>query len=295
MVVKDKNKDEELLILSDDTDSSDEFNFDPKIEESNSDDSLDGIITFDDVESVEPKKEESKSDNSDSSDFILADDTMSFDIDDVKSEDKKEDDLIIKEDDHLWNDLSFDIEEDKSDENDLVITDSQDIKKDEDSLVFWEWLVDDNLSDNTKVDSDLTNEETDLSEKLEKDNSSDDLTSWLLVEDDKEDNNSLENLETENEVNSVWTMEDILVDTIAKFEKREEVIDSDISSREDHISKLKEEIKDLESQVENENSEVEKLNTEKQAITKNIKSLERMKNWLDNNTKNTSRTSQSKK
>jgi hypothetical protein len=101
MVVKDKNKDEELLILSDDTDSSDEFNFDPKVEESNSDDSLDGIITFDDVESVDSKKEESKSDNSDSSDFILADDTMSFDMDDVKSEDKKEDDLIIKEDDHL--------------------------------------------------------------------------------------------------------------------------------------------------------------------------------------------------
>lgn len=291
MVVKDKNKDEELLILSDDTDSSDEFNFDPKVEESNSDDSLDGIITFDDVESVDSKKEESKSDNSD---FILADDTMSFDMDDVKLDANKEDDLIIKEDDHLWNDLSFDIEENITEdkENGLVESDNKKEEDQEDSLVFWDGLLDDSLD--TEDNLEVNNEESDASEKSKQDNESDDLTSWLLEEDIIEDN-SLVNTQDSSDVNTIWTMEDILIDTISKFEKRWEVIDSDISNRENHISKLQEEIKDLESQVENENIEVEKLNTEKQAINKNIKSLERMKTWLDNSDKNTSRTSPTKK
>ncbi len=291
MVVKDKNKDEELLILSDDTDSSDEFNFDPKVEESNSDDSLDGIITFDDVESVDSKKEESKSDNSD---FILADDTMSFDMDDVKLDANKEDDLIIKEDDHLWNDLSFDIEENITEdkENGLVESDNKKEEDQEDSLVFWDGLLDDSLD--TEDNLEVNNEESDASEKSKQVNESDDLTSWLLEEDIIEDN-SLVNTQDSSDVNTIWTMEDILIDTISKFEKRWEVIDSDISNRENHISKLQEEIKDLESQVENENIEVEKLNTEKQAINKNIKSLERMKTWLDNSDKNTSRTSPTKK
>lgn len=76
---------------------------------------------------------------------------------------------------------------------------------------------------------------------------------------------------------SVWTMTDILDEAIAKFVKREELIVSDITSKEEHIKSLKAQIASLESDVNTDNEEVTRLNTEKQSIVKNRKALEKMK------------------
>ncbi|MDD2907217.1 MAG: hypothetical protein PHH98_01115 [Candidatus Gracilibacteria bacterium] len=90
---------------------------------------------------------------------------------------------------------------------------------------------------------------------------------------------SLGNLSSNNPIvsNDVGTMTDILDEAIAKFEKREEHIESDIKSREEHISLLKGQIASLESAVNTDNEEVVRLNTEKQSIVKNRKALEKMK------------------
>ncbi len=94
-----------------------------------------------------------------------------------------------------------------------------------------------------------------------------------------------ENLDKQSEPSSVnkdtnwdiWTMTDIIDEAISKFLKREDLIWDDISLRESHVNSLKNDISELEKRVSLENEEISKLNIEKQAILKNRKSLEKMK------------------
>ena len=72
-------------------------------------------------------------------------------------------------------------------------------------------------------------------------------------------------------------MEDILSNTINQLTSRSDIISENITSEESVISDLKNQISELEEKVKESESKVSELNSEKSLITKNIKSLEKMK------------------
>lgn len=74
---------------------------------------------------------------------------------------------------------------------------------------------------------------------------------------------------------NIWSMAEILARTIWEFEQRENLIEWDISTKEEHIS-------DLEKELESEKTLVANLKSEKSALEKNRKSLEKMKTDFEN-------------
>lgn len=76
---------------------------------------------------------------------------------------------------------------------------------------------------------------------------------------------------------NVWTMVSILDKAIHELTTRSEVIISEIDTEEKHISELKEKIVNLEWQVVVSEKLVSELTDEKTMISKNIKSLDKMK------------------
>lgn len=148
----------------------------------------------------------------------------------------------------------------QEDENDFMLSFDQNEVKEENSF------VNDNQDIGLNVEK---NEEPSLEENV-----------FSLWNDNLDEDNNLfsqESTSNTSDVTSVWTMTDILDEAIVKFAKREELIASDISLKENHIKELKNQISALESAVNTDNEEVTRLNTEKQSILKNRKALEKMK------------------
>lgn len=207
------DKDEELLILSEDNDNSTDFSLDGAIaKENDSIDSVESIITFDD--NNVPEKENIK---------------------EIVFDDDEEDDsiLLLDEEKNSWNELSFDLSNTSPEE--ITTEDSKEIAEEnkENDTFSLEW-------------------------------------SDSIVED--------------NSQQEVWTMEDILSETIKKFKKREKLISEEINSRKNTLKSLNEEIKTLEAKVSSENEQIDNLNKEKWSITKNVESLDKMKNTWDKST-----------
>jgi len=226
--------DEELLILSDDSDNWSDFVLDEQIIDENKDNSLDSNFISFDSDVSELSNTDTKLDSLDFQVSLdenkLSDDNFSFSVDTEKNEQIESVDTVFEEkneqvsDFSFWDDLSNWFNESTSN------------------------LVEDNqVSETPKVEENFF--------------------PTSIVEEEK--------ITTSNE--SVWTMTDILDEAIAKFVKREELIVSDINSKEEHIKSLKDQIASLESAVNTDNEEVIRLNTEKQSIMKNRKSLEKMK------------------
>lgn len=219
--------DDELLILSDDSDSWTDFVLDDTIITDNeSSSNSEDLISFDtDLSNFwnsEIKVEEVENINStDWFSLDLSDSNVSETVLPIIEEEVVQD-LPLNNSNNDDN-LSFWIDEESETNNDIVLESEKKEEVAEDTFVFW-----------------TTNSE-------------------------------------EVKTTSIWTMTDILDDTIAKFSKREEMIWNDIKSREEHVLSLKAEITELEWKVTSENEEVSKLNSEKQAIVKNRKSLEKMK------------------
>lgn len=240
--------DEDLLILSDDSDAWSEFVLDEQIlwDDKNSSSNNSDFISFDsdltgfDISTSDETNEKSQDlwDNQDSNDFMLSFDDVTSSWEIIENISSEVQDLPVN-DDNLW----FSLEK-VSDEEILpssiepqsvsVSPESQDI-----------FSLDENTSEDTfsKVDLSVENQDS-LSNKSD----------WL-----------------------VWTMADILDEAIAKFAKREDIIAESILSKEEHIKSLREQIASLESAVNTDNEEVSRLNTEKQSIVKNRKALEKMK------------------
>lgn len=76
---------------------------------------------------------------------------------------------------------------------------------------------------------------------------------------------------------NVSTMEEILEKAIIDLGIRSDTISTNKTKKEGDISNLKTQIEDLELKVNTANEELSKLDSEKEMITKNTKSLERMK------------------
>jgi len=81
---------------------------------------------------------------------------------------------------------------------------------------------------------------------------------------------------SKQETSNMWT-NDILNDTIAKFERRQEKIALEKEEKRNHVSDLKKQIKNLETEVTINEEEISSLVAEWKKITLNVKSLEKMK------------------
>lgn len=193
---------------------------------------------------------------------------------------RNDDDLLILSDDSdSWTDFVLD---------DTVINDNKNSSESEDLISFdtdlanfWndEIKIENNETDNSPQ-NDLNNE-TNFSFWME--DSIDEQTVETNNDTNKKDDNLAfwETISEDVKATSVWSMTDILDETISKFSKREELIWNDIKSRENYVLSLKSEISELELKVSSENEEISKLNTEKQAIVKNRKALEKMKSDMN--------------
>lgn len=240
--------DEDLLILSDDSDAWSEFVLDEQIlwDDKNSSSNDSDFISFDsdlagfDVSTSDETIEKSQDlwDNQDSNDFMLSFDDVTSSWEIIENTSSEVQDLPVNTD-NLWFSL-----ENVSDEEILPSSiETQSVSDWPESQDIFS--LDENTSEDTfsKVDLSVENQDS-LSNKSD----------WL-----------------------VWTMADILDEAIAKFAKREDIIAESILSKEEHIKSLREQIASLESAVNTDNEEVSRLNTEKQSIVKNRKALEKMK------------------
>lgn len=218
--------------------------------------------------------------------------------------------LILSDDSDVWSDFVLDeqiVNDNNSSINDMISFDTwlgnTDIKLD--SIQAEDKLVNDNSNDfsfsmDQNLDSSLSNldnNENNLNLVWETSDSSDfsfsidsssekpslteekpfslNETDFSFWDDLNKQNESLP--KNNNENSEIWTMTDIIDEAISKFLKREDLIWKDIESRETNVDSLKNEISELEKRVSLENDEISRLNTEKQAILKNRKSLEKMK------------------
>lgn len=251
MVTKDDNKDEELLILSDDTDS--DFKIDEDIIIDDDSNLSDSLISFDDEKTEDTSKNKLIEDSDDFS-FSFEDSSEKTEL---ESKDEKSPENINLD---LSEELSFSLDDSDSNDNEIVI-------KETELNSFSLDLNDEVTNTESNINSIPSDTQNNYIEEKNQDNS--------LV---SEEINFMESEEIDISVwDEIWTMTDILSEAISKAEKRQLLIESDIDSREKHISDLKREISDLENNVWSENEEVSKLNSEKQSILKNIKSLEKMK------------------
>lgn len=242
--------DEELLILSDDSDNWSDFVLDEQIIDDNKNNSLnDSIISFDTETQSSDTTSSSNSELKIESSDLETDFSISFDSETPVS-----------------NDFAFSVEQNidvlsddtKIEETPLTVT--------QETPNFSFWL------DNSQEMPVISSQEPTIVESTKQETPNFSFWEELTTE-------TLTPVPTLEEVkdSSVWTMTDILDEAIAKFVKREELIVSDITSKEEHIKSLKAQIASLESDVNTDNEEVTRLNTEKQSIVKNRKALEKMK------------------
>ena len=200
---------------------------------------------------------------------------------------QKDDDLLILSDDadtiDFWatesqqastnkkdldDDFSFTFEEDETPvkaEEPLEAASSAKISLSDLSKEVSAWNIE-KSEESEKIDNSLL--DFDLTEEKNWDTSEESLVDlWSFSEsvsmekDDKKEVKPLEN---------IWDMSDILTRAIWEFEQRENLIEDNISEKENHISSLEEELT-------TEKTLVSELKNEKNALEKNRKSLEQMK------------------
>lgn len=226
------NNDDELLILSDDSDVWSDFVLDEQIVNDNNS-SINDMISFDTwLENTDIK------------------------LDSIQAEDKLVNDNS--------NDFSFSMDQD-------LDSSLSNLDNNENNLNLV-WETSDSSDFSFSIDS--SSEKPSLTE--EKPSSLNETeTDFSFWDDLNKQNESLP--KNNNENSEIWTMTDIIDEAISKFLKREDLIWKDIESRETNVDSLKNEISELEKRVSLENDEISRLNTEKQAILKNRKSLEKMK------------------
>lgn len=205
---------------------------------------------------------------------------------------QKDDDLLILSDDadtiDFWatesqqastnkkdldDDFSFTFEEDETPvkaEEPLETTSSAKISLSDLSKEVSAWDTE-KSEESEKIDNSLL--DFDLTEEKNWDTSEESLVDlWSFSEsvsmekDDKKEVKPLEN---------IWDMSDILTRAIWEFEQRENLIEDNISEKENHISSLEEELT-------TEKTLVSELKNEKNALEKNRKSLEQMKKDFQN-------------
>lgn len=200
---------------------------------------------------------------------------------------QKDDDLLILSDDATSLDFSFVEEETEKkpetpiEENPFGIQENPFSIEPEATIILEEEKAEEPLLDfsveSEKNNSETKNELNDILKKVEE--SSD----FIIQEETKEEPkiSEVSFIEEEPKVEEIlvssskaeknlWDMTDILQRTIWEFEQRENLIDSDISEKEKHIS-------DLEKELNIEKELVSDLKSEKNALEKNRKSLEKMK------------------
>lgn len=202
---------------------------------------------------------------------------------------QKDDDLLILSDDadtiDFWatesqqastkkkdldDDFSFTFEEDENPEKveePLETTSSAKISLSDLSKEVSAW----NTEKSEKIDNSLL--DFDLTEEKKWDTLEESLVDlWSFSESvsmEKEDKKEVKPLE------NIWDMSDILTRAIWEFEQRENLIEDNISEKENHISSLEEELT-------TEKTLVSELKNEKNALEKNRKSLEQMKKDFQN-------------
>jgi len=234
MVTKDNDKDEELLILSDDTDS--DFKIDEDIIIDDDSNLSDSLISFDDEKVQDTSKDK----------LIQESDDFSFSFDDSSEKDVT-DNLVqnpINESNlDLWSELSFDL-----DDSETIISDLDSNENETNSLSLdIEWINEDSKTETFSSDI------FDSSDKLDSDKKEEVKEEELFNSSEKSESESIDFISSENIEDSseseIWTMTDILSEAISKAEKRKLLIESDIENREKHISDLKKEINDLENNV----------------------------------------------
>lgn len=249
--------DEDLLILSDDSDVWSEFVLEEQIIDDNkSNSSSNELISFDsDLPSF---------------DISLSDDNKSEKVESLVLDDTQDSwDFMLSFDDNSNTKVDTQVLEESKTDN---VTESNDFWFSLGNEAKQEEFITPNLETHwvTESSQDLFSLDSTAEVNISNDN-------YQLDEDKKSDLFSTEVDTGETTNQTVWTMADILDEAIAKFAKREDIIAESILSKEEHIKSLREQIASLESAVNTDNEEVSRLNTEKQSIVKNRKALEKMK------------------
>lgn len=192
--------------------------------------------------------------------------------DNKKPENSSDDELLI-------------LSDDSSDSNELIFEDT-----DKNVVETWkaskdsEALISFDEEDNNSLDlSDITKEEKksddlvsfDLTDSTEEVKAEAPETDLKIEEDDS--SSLFDSVETAEfaETTEAPDMSTILSTTLDKFSERENLIWTDISKRESRIWELK-------NQLKEEEEKVSKLKSEEQAITRNRKSLEKMRQEFEN-------------
>ena len=278
--------DEDLIILTDDiqTDSSDEMVINLDWDDSSTDDDV--ILTFDDTD--EESTDLTSDTNTTDQVMVLEDDPFSIISNDDSDEISNIKVASTQDSDDIDLDFgSLDLEDNsKSDKEEAIIDIPQEEdNKEEETLDFGsfddteekiEVVTDENKEE---VDMDMGFGSLDVDEKIE--------TTWtvetLWEEEVKEEevsfwmNSQEEVMEDISTNSSIWTMESILDDTIAKLTQRQEIIHSEEEKQVLVISHLEEEIKQLESEKSQAENKKLDLEAEDKKIKTNITQLDKMK------------------
>ncbi|MDP2091219.1 MAG: hypothetical protein Q8K30_06515 [Candidatus Gracilibacteria bacterium] len=194
-------------------------------------------------------------------DTLMLDDTIILD-DDLSTASNEQDSELITFDD-MSMDFGIDTKTEKVNNN---IDDSLDLSS----------FGSENVTNSTpeNIDNTLSNLSFDLSENTD-----------VIVESTPIVDNGSSNIdfttinasETINSMSNVGTMVSILEKAINELETRTDVIVLEITTEEKNISELKDKIAKLESEVLVSENKVTELTDEKTMISKNIKSLDKMK------------------
>ena len=279
MATATQNDNADLLILSDNDAETNTLVLDEnKIDENNTNDSSD-MINFNDFDikedtsNLETNKTEDLLNlgetNIDTLDFwsdlsvednIISDD---LNIDNSNTEEIKSEELN--------NDVSLDLDMSDFSIGSLDINEEKDITSEttEESVLEITWTPDLSLESNNLLDNNTSTEEsvleiTDNTELL-----SDFGSGTLDIPETT--------LEVEQELTSVWSMEDILDRAMDEMNSRLDIIKSEKDAEDSHISESKEQIENFEAKVAVAEEKLAELSSEEAMIKKNTKSLERMK------------------
>lgn len=254
------NNDDNLLILSDDN----SIDFLDEKSENNSDDF---DFTLIEENPVETEVSSTKNDLNDllsqtKENTLETKNELSDLLNESKEAPKKSPEIEQKpvNDIDFWSILND--SENKSPKEENILEEKSEEKnkpKKEENIDFW------NIFENT--DETPKKEETNLPKKEEK--QEENIFSLDEKTEEKIEKNPLED---------VQDISEILLNTVKQFEKREEIINSEIEEKEKHIKALKEEL-NIEEEL------VSDLKGEKEAIGKNKKSIEKMKNDYEQKSK----------
>jgi len=276
-----QQNDDDLIILTDDvqTESNDEMVINLDSEDKPTEDDV--ILTFDDAEEVSQDKKSPTDEITlvDEDPFVMTEEINTSESTVMKSEEGTTSNNI---------DLDF---------GSLNLGENQEIETKEDTFKNQESSTEDTF-DFGLLNTEETNSEI-LKEVIpqETSNIDMDLSFWNLEEKTQEVLSEKENIEevipddnisfgTETEEQSeevistestIWTMESILDDTIAKLSKRQDVIHTEEEKQVLAISHLEEEIKQLESEKSEAEDKKTELEAEDKKIKTNITQLDKMK------------------